>query len=130
MDQRSLSLTEINPADLLFKTCLKGDEPSISGEEKIRRLKERPELIRLGGNVFMGLWSDYQTNKQNSILEYFYRTQGIIFMDFPGLVLRAPHGSRYILYLRRHGDGEWDWRSFWLGSGWNADDPSAVRASN
>ncbi|MDO9231025.1 MAG: hypothetical protein Q7U36_00905 [bacterium] len=40
------------------------------GEEKLRRLKEeKPEFIRFAGNVFLGLWLDYQANKENSILE-------------------------------------------------------------
>ena len=130
MDKRSLSLTEIDIASLFFENCLKGDEKSITGEEKLRRLKEeKPELTRLGGNIFLGLWSDYQANRENSVLKMLYQTRKIRFIDFPGLILRNPHGDRDVLYLYRDDGGEWDWSGRWLGNDWDADDLSAVRAS-
>lgn len=130
VDLRSLTFTEIEFAKFLFETCLKEGETSITGEEKIRRLKEeKPNFIRFGGNVFLGLWEDYQANKENSILEWIYRNFKIRFMDFPGLILRNPSGNRKILGLRRDGDGRWYRRYGWLDNQWNADDPSAGCAS-
>ena len=127
IDLRSGDLTEINSASFIFETRLKEGEKSITGEEKLRRLKEeKPEFIRFGGNVFLGLWEDYQTSKENSILEWLYRTFGITFMDFPGLVLRLPDGGRYVLCLRRGDDGAWRWFYYWLGRRWRTDGPSVA----
>ena len=130
IDSRSLALTEIELANFIFETCLRKRENSILGEEKLRRLKEeKPEFIRFAGNIFLGLWLDYQANKENSILEWFHRNFKINFMDFPGQVLRNPSGGRRILYLKRSDDGLWDWHYRWLGSQWDADIPSAGCAS-
>lgn len=130
IDSRSLALTEIELAKFIFETCLKKGETSISGEEKLRHLKEeKPEIIRFAGNVFLGLWLDYQANKENSVLEWFHRNFGITFMDFPGQVLRYPDGDRSILFLYRHDDGEWHWDYLWLAYPWFAGGPSAGCAS-
>jgi len=128
VDVRSLSLTEIETSALLFETCLKEGDSRITREEKLRRLKEKPEYIRLGGNVFLGLWLDYQANKENSILENLYRTKGIKFLDFFGLVLRNPNGYRSVLSLFRYDDGLWGWSYSWLDVGWHAGYPSALLA--
>ncbi|MBU2028407.1 hypothetical protein KJ761_00770 [Patescibacteria group bacterium] len=129
IDLRSLFLPEIEIAKFLFETCLLADEKSITGEEKLRRLKEKSDFVRFGGNVFLGLWLDYQANKENSILEWFYRNFKISFMDFMGQVLRDPDGYRYVLYLYRRDDGGWDWRYGWLDYRWGAGLPSAGCAS-
>ena len=130
IDQRSLALTEIGLAKFIFETCLKKGEVSISGEEKLRRLKEeKPDFVRFAGNVFLGLWLDYEVNKENSILEWFYRNLGITFMDFPGQVLRGPGGGRGVLCLDRGGGGRWVWGCGWLGGRWDAGDPSVGCAS-
>ena len=130
IDSRSLALSEIEIAKFVFETCLKAGEKSIKGEEKLRRLKEKPDFIRFGGNVFFGLWLDYQANKENSILEWFYRNLKISFMDFPGQVLRDPDGDRLALDLYRSDGGEWHWLYYWLGRDWHADHPSAGCASS
>ncbi|MFH1047061.1 MAG: hypothetical protein V1738_02060 [Patescibacteria group bacterium] len=45
-----------------------------------------------------------------------------------GDVLRGGDGSLFVRYL--YGDGgEWRWIYYWLGSGWDPNDPAAVRAS-
>lgn len=129
VDPRSLALAEVELARFLFETCLLAGEKSVTGEEKLRRLKEKPEFIRFGGNVFLGLWHDYQTYKENSILEWFYRNFGVTFMDFIGQILRHPHGNRNVLYLRRSAYGEWYWRYYWLDDQWGAGDPSVGCAS-
>jgi len=129
MDKRSLKISKIEVANLVFNNCLKEGETSIRGEEKIRRLKEKPETIRLGGNVFLGLWKDYEANGSGGILEWLYKSKGLRFIDFPGLVLRDPNGHRYILDLYRNDDGQWDWDYDWLVFDWNADILSAGCAS-
>ena len=128
VDKRSLSLSEIKLASLFFETCLKEGEKPIKGEEKLRRLKERPDLIRLGGNVFLGLWFDYQANKKNSAMEWLFQNRKITYLDFFGLILRYPDGDRRVLYLYRDGGG-WSWHCSWLGNAWAAGDLSVVCAS-
>lgn len=127
IDPRSLGLTEINVASLLFETCLKKGEQRITGEEKLKRLKAA-NVVRLGGNVFLGLWRDFETNKENSILEHLYRTRKITYLDFFGFILRRPDGRRCVLDLYRDDGGEWIWGYGWLGRGWSAGDRSAVLA--
>jgi len=129
IDFRSLAVTQIEINKFLFETCLRDDERSITGEEKLRRLKENPNFIRFGGNVFLGLWGDYQANKENSALEWFYRERKITYLDFPGLVLRNPHGNRRVLYLSWLDDGEWYWDCHWLDGSCFADGFSAGCAS-
>jgi hypothetical protein len=128
-DERSLALTEISLASLRFETCLKKGETSITGEEKLIRLKNSKKIL-LGGNAFLGLWLDYQANKENSALEWLWRNYKISYLDFFGEILRGPDGRRRVLYFCRHNDGEWFWHCHWLDNDWNADDPSAVLASD
>jgi len=130
MDKRSISLTEIELNSFSFETCLEKREKLVKGEEKLRRLKEeKPNFIRFGGNVFLGLWLDYQANKENSMLELLYRTRKIRYLDFLGLVLRDPSGDRSVLYLSRNDDGKWHWLYDWLGNDWFTGNLSAGRAS-
>jgi len=130
VDQRSLVMTEIELAKFVFEACILAGEESITGEEKLRRLKEeKPEFIRFGGNVFLGLWLDYQANKENSILEWLHRNCGVTFMDFMGQILRSPGGGRDVLCLGRGGGGTWRWDCNWLGLQWDASTPSAGCAS-
>lgn len=124
IDTRSASLSEIEIAKFIFETCLKSGEKSITGEEKLRRLKEKSDFIRFGDNVFLGLRLNYQANKENSILELIHRNFKIIYIDFPGQVLRGPNGDRDVLCLCRDDDGEWSWHCRWLGNDWNAVNPS------
>ena len=129
IDLRSLAMTEVELAKFLFETCLLAGEKSITGEEKLRRLKEKPEFVRFGGTVFYALWLDYQANKENSVLEWLYRNFKISFMDFMGQILRLPNGDRNVLYLGRDDGGEWDWDYDWLGYQWDASGPSVGCAS-
>jgi hypothetical protein len=129
IDPRSMALTEVELAKFVFETCLRAGEKSITGEEKLRRQKEKPDFIRFGGNVFLGMWLDYKAYKENSILEWLYRNLGVTFMDFMGQILRHPNGSRNALYLYRNDDGEWYWDYSWLDRQWSASFPSVGCAS-
>ena len=122
VDPRSLALITLDPAKFLFETCLIGKETSIKGEEKLKRLKEKANLIRFGGNVFLALWEDYQVHKENSILEWLYRTKKITYLDFFGMILRSPGALRCVLYLCRDDGGQWSWVFSWLDDGWNGHD--------
>lgn len=103
-DPRALSLTTVDFAQVNFLTCLIDGQTSIKGEDKLALLKQHASLIRLGGQQFQALWQDYQQNKEKSVLEWLRRTKGINYLDFLGLILRYPDGSRYVLYLCWDGD--------------------------
>ena len=120
IDLRTLSLSEIEIAKFLFETCLR------EGEEKLRRLKEeKPGFIRFGGNVFLGLWLDYQVNKENSVLEWLFRNLKIGSMDFFGQILRHPSAVRQVLVLMRRGNNNWRWDTSWLENASLSNRPSA-----
>lgn len=118
-DERSASLQEVDFGQAQFLTCLKGGEKSITGEEKLARLK-KGGCIRHGATVFMGLWQDYQARKKNSVLERLYHEKGITYLDFFGDILQDPDGRRRVLSLSRGADGAWDWLYRWLKRTWCA----------
>ena len=124
-DERSHVLTEVDFAKTELVSCLRGEETSINGECKLIRLKEE-DRIRYGATVFMGLWQDYQDEKGNSILERLYREENITYMDFFGDVFLGPDGHRFVLYLYRNAEGEWDWSVSWLADDWDAGHVSVV----
>ncbi|OGD32128.1 hypothetical protein A3C91_03185 [Candidatus Azambacteria bacterium RIFCSPHIGHO2_02_FULL_52_12] len=128
-DERSLMITELDLAELLFETCLKEKEEYIAGEEKLKRLKTKNSVL-LGGRQFLALRQDWQKNGSESALEWLYETKGATYLDFPGLVLRRPDGRRCLLAFCRDGGGRWGWGYYWLGGDWFGDNPSAVLASN
>jgi len=125
-DEKSAALKEVDITRVRFVFCLRDGETSIKGEEKLHRLKENGD-IRLGATLFMGLWKDYQLDKENSVLERAYQV-GIIrdYIDFFGNILLDPHSRRHVLYLYRRSDGPWDWSVYWLRNGWNVKHLSAV----
>lgn len=127
-DDRSLAIKEIDWVKVDFKNFLKTDEPSITGEEKLKRQKEAGH-VRFGGNVFLSLWQDYQKKKKDSVLEWLHRTHGITFLDFFGLILRNPSGDRCVLYLYRVG-GRWVWNCHYLELDCDAHNLSSVPASD
>ena len=123
IDSRPLAFTTVDLSAALFEHSLKGNETSIKGEEKLKRLIEDSN-IRFGGNVFLALWEDHQQNKENSCLEWLRKNRNITWLSFFGLVLRHPGGGRYVLCLCFHG-AEWSWGYYWLGRGWDASSLSA-----
>ncbi len=126
-DKASFALTEVDfvKADLL--TCLEKGESSITGEEKLIRLRKLGRPL-YGTTQFMGLWQDYQScqDTADSKLEKLYQQKGVTYIDFFGDILRSPGGSRRVLYLYRGGDGLWSWRHGWLGLRWSGHNFSAV----
>ena len=130
VDPRSLGIKKIKVSEFIFETSLNADEGSGVEEEKLCRLKEeKPDFTRFGGNVFLGLWEDYEANDENSILEWFYQNFGINRMNFPGLILRGPDGDRHVLCFFRRNDGRWFWACSWLYYQWPDSYPSAGCAS-
>lgn len=125
-DKRSLGLREVDFAQAKFVHCLKGKENSINGEEKLRRLKENNEIC-LGATVFMGLYKDYQSHRESSVLERLYRA-GIIkgYLDFFGTILLDLNEVRRVLVLWRDDNGRWCRAIYWLRDDWFAESLSAV----
>ncbi|MBI4992129.1 MAG: hypothetical protein HZB99_02825 [Candidatus Harrisonbacteria bacterium] len=123
-DARSEALTEVDLSKVRFETMLNPNETSITGEEKLKRLKKAGH-IRLDAKVFQTLW-------ENQLLipeSWKEKVNGNIrFIFFDGTVLRYPDGDRYVLCLYWF-DGRWHWSCNWLGSDWDVDGPSAVLAS-
>lgn len=126
-DKVSLALTEVDFAKAYFLTGLEKGEGSITGEEKLVRLRKSGRIL-YGTTVAMGLWQNYQScqNKAESVLEKLYQQRGIIYIDFPGDVLRGSHGRRCVLVFCRGDDGQWGWGCHWLGVDWAGLDFSAV----
>lgn len=114
-DERANQLTQVDFAQAQYETCLEEGESYITGEEKLRRLKEAGH-VRLGGSHFLALWEDYRFRGADSELEKL-RQRGITTLDFMGLILRDPAGNRYALYLRWAG-GKWRWLCRWLEDDW------------
>jgi len=115
-DVREDALVEVDWSKVLFNTMVSGFEPQITGEEKLRRLKETGK-IRLGGRAFLSLWQNYQDKKEDSVLERLHQISGIPSLNyfaFFGTVLRHHReGNRCLLSL--HFDGrEWRWHCGWL----------------
>lgn len=123
-DERSVSLAEVDLNKVRFVDMLKDDETQIKGEDKLSRLKAAGH-IRLDAAIFFHLWKNQHLIPE-SWKEKINGNTRYIFFD--GTVLRRPGGRRCILYLYWDG-GEWIWYYYWLGRGFNADDSSAVLAS-
>ncbi len=125
-DERAIALTEINLTEVMFDSTLEKGEKSIKGEDKLKRLKEKTNRIRLDAGIFKTLW-------ENQILipeKWKEQTNGnTTFIFFDGTVLRDSSGSRCVLCLYWD-DGGWRWFCYWLGRAWRANDPSAVLASS
>ena len=122
-DRRSLALTEVDLSKVRFETCLHDGESSITGEEKLRRLKEAGH-IRLDAKVFQTLWE----NKDKIPESWKEKTDcNTTFIFFDGTTLRSPDGDRNVLFLYWSGGG-WNWDFRWLHGDWDAHSPSAVLA--
>jgi hypothetical protein len=116
-DQRANDLYEIDISAIALVTCLQQDERSISGEERLKRLKET-QHIRLGGRAFISLWDN-----QHLIPEGW--KEKFLFVFFDGLILLHSNGNRYSLNLSWN-DGGWHWYTGWLGNTRSTRNPSAV----
>jgi hypothetical protein len=122
-DDRSLELTEADFSKVLFQTCLRKGEPSITGEEKLKRLIASGN-IRLDPRFGAALFQE----ERHATLERLYKERNVTYLDFPGQVLLNPLGNRYVLYLSRN-VGRWLLNAFWLGHGWDSRDFSVSLAS-
>ena len=123
-DERSLTLTQLDLSQVQLVTCLNEREDRITGEERLKRLKEK-NFIRLDANIFLTLWQN-----QHLIPESWKEKtkSSTTYIFFNGTTLRGPLGYRFVLYLCWL-DGGWYWRYVWLGCDWFDYSPSAVFAS-
>lgn len=110
-DPRSLSLTDIDVAKVRFESGLQDGERDIDGEEKLRRLKERPE-VRLDAKLGQAWYEE----ESQATLCFLHDHFGVTWFELPGTVLRDPYGLHYFLVLFRYGDGSWVWYFYWLGA--------------
>ena len=123
-DKRSAALTEFRINDICFGTMLKGREASITGEERLRRLKEA-DFVRLDADTFLTFWE----NKSLIPKSWKEKVNGNTrFIFFDGTVLRNLNDYRCVLHLCWY-DGEWHWSCHWLNLDCGSGDLSAVLAS-
>ncbi|MBC7836702.1 hypothetical protein H7X87_02910 [Acetobacteraceae bacterium] len=109
-DPRSLALTEIDFSKATFEHRLEEDEQTITGEEKLARMKAMPN-IRLDFGIGVALFQE----KDQATLRFLHDAYGISWFELAGTVLRHSLGDRYFLSLFRGGDGSWGWDYGWLG---------------
>ncbi len=112
-DKRAEALIEVDFAKVIFDTCLKDGETRITGEEKLKRLKESGN-IRLGAETFLALWNE----DGRKTLEWLHKEKGITYLDFFGSILESSNGGRCVLCLHCY-DGRWGWNYSWLGNDWD-----------
>jgi hypothetical protein len=122
-DERSLRLDQIDFAHVRLEHMLKENESMISGERRLRRLKEA-NYIRLDAKVFQTLSED-----KSLIPRGWGQGFGIpISIFFDGTILCRSHGGEnlfYVLSLRCRED-RWYWDYRWLGGDYRANELSAV----
>ena len=123
-DKRSLSLEQVDLANVRLEHMLKKDESWIKGDERLKRLK-KAGYIRLDAKVFQTFWEN-QALIPESWKEKTNGNTTLIFFD--GTILRGPGGNRDVLCLCWH-DGRWVWDYRWLEYDWHVNNPSAVFAS-
>jgi len=125
-DARSLAIIEVDLNKVILDAALNAGENSITGEERLRRLKER-NAVRMDAAIFQALW-----NNKHMIPERLKeKTNGnttYVFVD--GTTLRGPGGDRYSLYFCWDaGLRGWFWDFYWQGYDRDVDNPSALLAS-
>lgn len=105
-NQESLALSEVDLSQVLFESMLNRNEWSITGEEKIRRLKKANHVF-LDAKIFQTLWENQQLIPES------WKEKGHIFFD--GTIFRylGASGNRGVLELEFH-DREWHKSCRWL----------------
>jgi hypothetical protein len=124
-DERSLALTEIDFAGVRFESGLVGDEPTIDGEEKLKRLKQLTE-IRLDAKIGQTLLEE----AGQPTLRFLHYHFGVSWLELTGTVLCNSDGYRSFLYVRRDDRGSWSWYCDWLGYGRGRERVSPLLASS
>ena len=116
-DERSLALSEVNPADIRLVTILRDGESRVIGEERLLRLKAESH-VRLDAKIFQAFRDNKDFIPENWKGEAVY---------FDGTVFRNSSGDRCVLYLC-WGEDDWYWHYRWFKNDWHVRDLSAVLA--
>ena len=94
------------------------DSKCIGGNDLRKQLANQP--------VYTAHILDYVLKPENQhLIPEEYKGKEVFFW---GTIYRGPDGNLYVRYLFWSGVG-WNWRSRWLGYGWDVSDPAAVSAS-
>ena len=93
-DVRSHAVKDFVATALKPQTCLRPGEATITGEEKLKRLKASGR-IRLDAGFFMALWEE----KNHKTLHWLHVNLGIKNLDFFGTILVSSEGYRFVLCL-------------------------------
>ncbi len=110
-DRRAMALTEIDFGAINFENCFsKEDGLVISGEEKLRRLRDGRNIL-LGASAFLALWNEWE----HQTLEALYQQRGTSVFEFFGNILEDQGGSRFVLCLFRAENRKWRWGYLWMG---------------
>jgi hypothetical protein len=124
-DENSLSLNQVDLANVQLKHMLNPDEIHISGEQRLERLKKAGH-IRLDAKVLQTLWEN-----QGLIPEVWKQKTdgGTIRIFFDGTILLDPNGVRSSLFLDLMIEDQWRWYVYGLNLDRYICHPSAVLAS-
>ena len=123
-DQRALDLPEVDFSKVRFESGLKENESVITGEMKLKNLRDRTE-IRLDAKFGQDLYEE----EDQETLRWLYDTYGVRWFECAGTVLQ--HGSdldRSFLCLYRQVDGSWLRGVFWLRNGRDRENVSPLLA--
>ncbi len=112
-DKRAEALVKVDFTKVNLENCLKEGESYISGEENLKRLGEKGNIL-LGVETFLALWNE----PGHETLKWIYNEKLFVsYLNFFGTVIKSPHGNRYVLCLYRD-DRRWHWSCSWLGNDW------------
>lgn len=103
-DLRSVAMDTLNLGKVHLRATLKYGEQSITGAERIARVKEAGH-VRLGAGMFLVFWNNQDIIPENLKDSAENTDTGIC---FDGTVLVSPHGEKFVFCLYRL-DGEWRW---------------------
>lgn len=121
-DERSIALTEIDPARVVFETTSVKRKKMVAGKDRLRILRSRPDLIRLDAAILKVFYENQMKipakwkEQTNARTTYIY---------FDGTILRNHEGKYFVLCLYWHG-GKWRCGVDELEDSSNSENKSAV----
>ncbi|MEK7570629.1 MAG: hypothetical protein AAB515_04315 [Patescibacteria group bacterium] len=119
----------LDAGKIVGKDYLQEGESTISGEERLKRIKATPADIQLDAEDFLALYEE----KDQLTLRWLYESQGITWLSFWGTILGSTLSDGNVLCvlcLYHSGDGSWFWGYGRVGDlDWVVGGLSAVLAS-
>lgn len=119
VDPRAGEVKIFDASKAIFPIGFVGDETTITGEEKLKRLRAGVG-IQVDAQT---LWSLYM-EKDQVTLRWLHEVRGIIWIEALGTILRDLRGYRHSLLLNCRDDGGWAWDFRWLDFGRKAVHPA------